>query len=80
MFLLLIISFPAMTFAAEKTVKECAAEIRRSSSLNVSEKEANDICKQHSQKTVDCAIQLKRAKSMSMTLQDALAECSRPRD
>jgi hypothetical protein len=80
MIMILFFSFPVTLFAAQKTVKECAAEVRRTSSLNVSESDAQKICKNYSQKAVDCAIDLKRAKSMSMTLQDALDECARPRE
>ncbi len=77
---LLFFSFPMTILAGQKTVKECAAEVRRTSSLNISESEAQKICKNYSQKAVDCAIELKRAKSMTMTLQDALDECARPRE
>lgn len=66
----------SLASGAEKTVRECAKELTRIS-FDLVESKANSYCKKYSQKTIDCAVNLKREKSMSHTLETALEDCDR---
>ena len=57
-------------------MRECAKQLTRTN-LDLSETKARSYCKKYSQKTVDCALNLKKEKTLSYSLEIALEDCDR---
>jgi hypothetical protein len=80
-FLLLIsLNAAAQESIGHKTISDCARDLSTKVWWDGGAKKAEKICTEHKQKTIDCAIDLTKAKPLSYNFQKALADCNRERD
>jgi hypothetical protein len=79
-FLLISLQAGGQESIGHKTVSECARDLQTKVWWDGGAKKAEKICTDHPQKTIDCAIELTKAKSLSYNFEKALKDCARKRE
>lgn len=77
--LFLVLVVHAQEVVVDKTVSECAADLSRHNFETMNSKKNEQICKDYSQKTINCATELAQAKRLSYSFETALKDCERKR-
>jgi hypothetical protein len=77
--LFLAVAVRAQEVIREKTVSQCTDDLARHGFESMNHKKSEKICKDYSQKVINCATELAQAKRLSYSFDSALKDCSRVR-